>query len=148
MSNWIAITKTDLYNSQVAALIDAADSVSLGANQTDRTTGIIADVTLEIRRRVAKENIVDADTTKIPGGLKVLAVDLIYCRLKMALQQELTEDERKMLDRREKQLERIASGEDVVEPPDTPIAENPEQTIPSPSFGHRHREFTDRSQDG
>jgi len=70
MSNWIAIAKSDLYNSKCAALIDAADSVALGQGQTDRTTGVMADVTLEIRRRVAKSNQLDANTAAIPGGLK------------------------------------------------------------------------------
>jgi len=67
MSNWISITKADLYNSKVAALIDAADSASLGQGQQDRITGIIADVTLEIRRRVAKANQLDQNTAAIPG---------------------------------------------------------------------------------
>ena len=135
MSNWITITKADLYNSKVAALIDAANSVSLGAGQTDRTTGIIADVTMEIRRRVARANQVDANASAIPGGLKPLAVDMIYCRLKIALEMQLTEDERLALKQRENQLDRIADGRDVVDPPDNPIAANPVQTIPSPSFG-------------
>ncbi|MDE2107253.1 MAG: hypothetical protein KGL39_59195 [Patescibacteria group bacterium] len=143
MSNWIAIAKADLYNSKAAALIDAADSVQLGVGQTDRTTGVIADVTLEIRRRVGKEYAVDADPTKIPGGLKPLAVDLIYCRLKIALEQELSPAELQMLARRERELDRISDGKDVVEAPDTPLVSNAEQTIPAPSFGdcrpHHHR---------
>ena len=66
MNNWITLTKADLYNSKVAALIDAADAVSLGQSQTDRSSGVIGDVTLEIRRRVARCNQLDQDTTKIP----------------------------------------------------------------------------------
>jgi hypothetical protein len=146
--NWISITKADLYNSKVAALIDAADTASLGQGQQDRTTGIIADVTMEIRRRIAKENVIDADTTKIPGGLKPLAVDIIFCRLKIALEMELSDDERRTLDRREIELDRIADGHDVVEAPDIPLLASPEQTIPSPSFGRRCREFTNKAQDG
>jgi len=148
MSNWITIAKQDLYNSKVAALIDAADSASLGQGQADRTTGIIADVVLEIRRRVAKCHRLDANTAAIPGGLKPLAVDVIFCRLKVALEMELTEDERHTLDRREQQLDRIADGHDVVEPPDNPLAENPEQAIPAPSFRRRYIQFTPRNQDG
>ena len=148
MSNWISITKADLYNSKVAALIDAADSASLGQGQQDRTTGIIADVTLEIRRRVAKANQLDQNTAAIPGGLKPLAVDIIYCRLKVALEMELTDDERLFLKQRSDQLDRIADGRDVVDPPDNPMAANPVQTLPAPSFGHRRRFFTSRTQEG
>ena len=125
MSNWITITKSDLYNSKAAALIDAVDQVSLGANQTDRTTGVLADVTLEIRRRVAKCNQLDQNTTAIPAGFKPLAVDLAYVRLKNALELPLTDDERLSLAQRENQLDRIADGRDVVEPPDNPIARQP-----------------------
>jgi hypothetical protein len=149
MSNWIVITQADLYNSKAAALIDAANSSSLGAGQTDRITGVIADVTLEVRRRVAKCNQLDQNTAAIPGGLKPLAVDLIFCRLKTALEMELTEDERLSLKQRELQLDRIADGRDVVEPPDSPMAVNPLQFVPEPGFGHRRpREFTNRTQNG
>jgi hypothetical protein len=80
--------------------------------------------------------------------LKPLAVDVIYCRLKNALEMPLTEDERLFLKQRENQLERIANGQDVVDPPDNPIQANFEQTIPSPKFGRKPREFTRESQDG
>ena len=120
MSRWIAITKADLYNSKAAPLIDAANSQALGTGQTDRVTGAIADVTLEIRRKVACSNQLDIDTTKIPGGLKTLAVDLIYCRLKVALEQELSEDERNTLKARQRDLDRIADGKDMVDQPDNP----------------------------
>ncbi len=149
MSNWIVIAKADLYNSKAAALIDAADSVSLGSGQTDRTTGVVADVTLEIRRRVAKCNQLDQNPAAIPGGLKPLAVDLIYCRLKNALELPLTDDERLFLNQREDQLDRIADGCEVVEPPDSPMPANPMQALARPSFGRgRRREFTRRTQAG
>lgn len=119
--SWITITKSDLYNSKVAALIDAADAVSLAAGQADRSTGVIADVTMEIRRRVSQCNYVDQDVTKIPAGLKPLAIDIIFCRLKTALEQELNQDERATLDRRQRELDRIADGKDPVDAPDNPI---------------------------
>lgn len=149
MSNWISLTKADLYNSKVAALIDAADSVSLGSGQTDRTTGVIADVTLEIRRQCARVNILDANTSAIPGGLKTLAVDLVFCRLKRALEMELGEDESQELGRCEKTLNRIGDGKEFIDPPDNPMAVNFEQAQPAPSFGRgRPREFTRQTQDG
>lgn len=149
MSNWITITKADLYNSKAAALIDAADTASLGANQPDRSTGVIADVTMEIRRRVSKSNQLDQNPSAIPAGLKPLAIDLVYCRLKNALELPLTDDERLFLKQREEQLDRIADGRDVVDPPDNPIPANPVQALPSPSFGRgRPREFTNWTQNG
>ena len=149
MSNWIAITIQDLYNSKVAPLIDAANAVSLGAGQADRTTGVINDVTLEIRRKVAKCNQLDQDVTKIPGGLKPLAVDIIFCRLKVALEMDLSEAERESLKARQRELDRIADGKDLVDPPDNPIAANMTQGLPAPAFGPKPcRQFTRRNQDG
>ena len=122
MSRWITIAIADLYNSKVAALIDAANSVALGAGQTDRVTGTIADVTLEIRRKVAKSNTLDVNTAAIPGGLKTLAIDIIYCRLKLALEMPLSDDERLTLKQRNLDLDRIADGKDMVDQPDNPEA--------------------------
>jgi hypothetical protein len=139
LSNWITITKADLYNSKAAALIDAANSVQLGAGQVDRTTGVIADVTLEIRRKVGRCNVVDQDATKIPGGLKPLAVDLIFCRLKVALEQDLSEAERNIMTARQRDLDRIADGKDMVDAPDNPVAAPVVQDIPQPSFGRTPR---------
>jgi len=149
MSNWTAITIQDLYDSQVAPLIDAANSVALGASQADRVTGTIAGVVLDIRGQCARVNSLDSDTTKIPGSLKNLAVDMIYCRLKRSLQMELTEDERSNLKSCESRLQLIGDGKGFIDPPDSPIAVNFEQAQPSPSFGNcPHRYFTNRSQDG
>lgn len=139
MSNWIAIVVNDLNNAKAAALITAADSQSLAAGQPARSTTTIADVTAEIRRKVGKLNQLDQDTTKIPFGLKNLALDIIICRLKVALEQELSEDERNALKRRYQELDDIRDGKEMVDPPDNPIAANEEQALPSPSFGCRPR---------
>ena len=135
MSNWITIKLADLYNSKAAALIDTANSVSLGTGQTDRVTGMIADVTVEIRRKVARCNQLDQDTTKIPAGLKNCAVDILYCRLKTALELDLSPAERDSLAARERELNRIADGKDLVDAPDNPMAASQVQDIPAPAFG-------------
>lgn len=149
MSNWTPITIQDLYNSQVAPLIDAANSVALGAGQTDRVTGAIAAVVSDIRGQCARVNILDANTANIPNSLNNLAADLIYYRLKRALGMELTEDERSNLKACQSQLKDIGDGKGFIDPPDNPISVNFEQAQPAPSFGHgRHIEFKPRNQDG
>ncbi len=148
MPNWITIAKADLYNSKVAPLIDAGNTVSLGAGQTDRTTGIIADVTLEIRRKIASCNQLDQDVTKIPGGLKPLAVDIIYCRLKVALEMELSEAERDSLKARQRELDRIADGKDMVDAPDNPIPSGMIQASNSVQYKSSRRRASHRKLDG
>lgn len=149
MSNWIQIQLSDLYDAEAAALVDAANSAELGAGQENRTTQVIADVTAEIRRKVAKCNQLDQNVAAIPGGLKNLALDIIISRLKRALHQELSQDEKDALKAHERSLNRIADGEDLVDPPDNPMPANMTQAIAQPKFGHRPpREFSPWQQDG
>jgi hypothetical protein len=149
MSNWIVIAEVDLYDAKAAALVEAADSVQLGPGQESRSAQVIADVTAEIRRKVARCNQLDQNVAAIPGGLKNCALDIIIARLKIALEQELTSDEKEGLKARERELNRIADGKDLVDPPDNPMPANMTQAIAQPSMGHwRHRDFTLGQQDG
>ena len=112
-----------LYEAKVAVLVDAADAVALKNGQANRSAGIIQAVVNDIRRKIAscKRNRLDVDTTAIPDGLKNVAVDMIIARLKIAIEQELSQDERNQLAVHERNLNRIASGDDVVEQPDNPL---------------------------
>ena len=155
MSQWIPITKATLYDTKLAALIDAFDSVALGAGQRDRSTGIIQGVVDDIRRKVAscRQNSLDADLTRLPKGLKSIALTLITAKLKIAIEQELSEDERREVITANANLNRVASGEDVVDQPDNPVAAPMEPTFTPPSFGTRGvtlkaRQFDDSTQDG
>lgn len=155
MSNWLSITKATLNEASIAALIDACDSAALGDNQANRAAGIIQGRIDHIRRKIAsnRRNLLDADLTTIPKGLRDLAVDLIIARLKTALTIELSKDESEAVARHERDLNRIASAEDVVDQPDTAIAAPMEPGVGSPSFGTRGvnqppRNFNDKTQDG
>lgn len=147
---WISITIATLYEAKVAKLVDSADAKALKAGQPNRSAGIIQGVVDEVRRKVAscKTNQVDADITTIPSGLRDLTVDLIIARLKKSIELELSQDERDGLGRRERDLNRIANCEDVVDQPVNPIPAPFEATAPSPLFGERHRLFTRESQNG
>jgi hypothetical protein len=131
MPNWIPITKANLYDAKVAALIDACNTAALAAGQVDRSTGIIQGIVDLIRRKVAscKRNRLDVDVTAIPSGLKDLAVDLIIAKLKIAIEQDLSKDESAAVTRHESNLNRIASGDDVVEQPDNPLPSYKEMQV-------------------
>ena len=123
MARWLPITIASLYEAKVAALIDAADASALKAGQANRSAGIIQGVVDHVRRKIAscKRNQLDVDTTAIPTGLKELAVDLIIAKLKIAIEQDLNEDERLAVARHERNLNRIADCQDVIEQPDNPL---------------------------
>jgi hypothetical protein len=148
--SWIPITIDTLYEAKTAALIDACDTTAGADGQGARSPGLIQGVVDEIRRKVGscQTNRVDNDATTIPSGLRDCAVDMIIARLKTAIEIDLTEDERKNLDRRTADLNRIADCKDVVDQPDNPIPAPYEVTAPAPAFGKRHRKFTRWSQDG
>lgn len=121
--SWIALTTDTLKEAKVAALIEACDSAALGDDQPNRAAGLIQGVVNEVRNAVAscRANQVDEDTTKIPESQRDLAVDLIIARLKNAIEQPLTEDERDNVTERRRQLRDIAACELVVDQPDNPI---------------------------
>lgn len=120
---WIAITTDTLKEASIAALIEACDSAALGDGQANRAAGLIQGVVNEIRNAVAtcRANDVDEDTTTIPESQRDLAVDLINARLKTAIQQPLTEDERNNVSERRRQLRDIAACKLVVDQPGTAI---------------------------
>jgi hypothetical protein len=145
MSKWIPITIATLYEAKVAKLIDAADSRALKAGQPNRSAGIIQGVVDHVRRKVAswQRNQLNSDTTTIPQGLRDITVDLIIARLKTALEQELNQDERENIARRERDLNRVAEGKDVVDQPDNAVVAPMEPLVPPPAFGPRpHRRNT------
>lgn len=150
MPRWLTITTATLNEAKLAALIDACDSAALEVGQANRAAGLIQGVVDEIRRKIAscQVNRLDSDTTTVPQGLRDLAVDLIIARLKNAIEQPLTEDERTNLARRIADLNRIAECKDVVDQPDDPISAPMEGTQPAPKFGTRTRYFTRDQQDG
>ena len=121
--SWIAINTDTLNEAKVAVLITACSEVALAEGQDNRAPGIIQGMVNEVRAAVAScgGNLVDADTTKVPANLRDLCVDLIIARLKGAIEQPLTDDERNTLDWRRRQLREVASCALAVEQPDTPV---------------------------
>jgi len=146
MSNWISITLATLHEAKVAALIDACDSAALADGQANRSAGIIQGVVDHVRRKVAscRRNQLDSDLTTIPKGLRDIAVDLIIARLKTAIEQDLSQDERDNIARRERDLNRVANCDDVVDQPDNAVVAPMEPTVPPPAFGDKpHRRQND-----
>ena len=145
MPRWTAIAQADLEDAKLAKLVTALRTKALAAGQTDPTPRITQSVIDDIRRKIASnpQNRVDADETLLPRGLKPLACDLILARMKGRLEIPLTEDERRAGERHERNLDRIASGLDVIEQPDDAMTPEVESTAGTPSISvptaHRDR---------
>jgi hypothetical protein len=123
MANWLAITIATLNEASLAALIEACDSAALGDAQPNRAAGLIQGVVNEVRTAIegCPSRQLDQDTTTIPASLRDLAVDLIIARLKGAIKQALTEDERDTIAWRRRVLKEIRSCDYPIEKPDTAI---------------------------
>lgn len=142
MPRWIPITVADIQDQKLAPLVEALRTRALAAGQTDPTPRLTQAVVDRIRRKVASchTNRLDSDTTKIPAGLKTMAVELIYFELKGRLEDALTPDESKKSTIIESDLNRIASCLDTVEQPDDPIDPPVESPSGNPSVTECRRQ--------
>lgn len=142
MSNWISITEDDLNDAKLVPLIAAFREKVLAVGQTDPLPRLTQTVLDRIRRKIAScaRNQVDSDVTKIPKGLKDMAVDFIYAELAGRLQEPLTQDERDAMSRWTADLNRIAECKDVVEQPDDSIPADVQSTGGLPTISHCRRE--------
>jgi hypothetical protein len=121
--SWITITLADLNDARVAELIDALRKEELGAGQGDPMPRRIQTVVDEIRRCIRFGNaLLDADTAKIPAGLKDLAVEKIVRGLKGRLLLPLTDDEKEAEKLYQRRLEQLTKGEWPVDTTDNPEA--------------------------
>lgn len=150
MPNWIPITIADLQDAKLAPLVKAMREKALAPGQTDPTPRLIQRVIDRIRRKVASNpsNQLDADPTRIPKGLQTMAVDLIYAEMKGRLEEELTRDEQRAIERHVDDLNRIAEGKDVVEQPDDAIDAPVQEIANSPSISEGRREARQRRGSG
>lgn len=123
MPNWIPITIDNLYDTEVAALVDACRSAALATGQTDPAPRDIQSCIDRIRAECAgcRTNNVDADLTTIPKSLLDLACRMIVRKLKGRLKIALDDDERKQWTSDESYLVRISHCEVPIDLPDNPI---------------------------
>jgi hypothetical protein len=150
MSRWISITVDDLHDQKLAPLVEAFRTKGLAVGQTDPLPRLTQAVVNRIRRKISSnlKNQVDSDETKIPAGLKTMAVDLIYAELKGHLEEPLTPDEIKKIATHEADLNLIAKGVDVVDQPDDPIDAPVEATGGTPSITDGRRKTLNAARDG
>jgi hypothetical protein len=147
MPNWIPITVADLQDSKVAALLTALTGAALAPGQTDTAPRIIQAVVDRMRRKIAScpRNQLDANPAAIPRGLKTMAVDLILADLKGRLEEPLTQDEQRAIERHTSDLNRIAECKDVVEQPDNAIDAPVQEDSGTPTISVGRRERLNRS---
>lgn len=151
MSRWTSISATDLQDTKAAALVDACRTAALGSGQADPVPGIILNVIARIRAEISgcRNNVLDADTTKIPNDLKSLGCRMILREAMSRIQQPLNDDEREEQRNDLRYLERIAACDVPVAAPDDPIAtEEVQSGAGTPRLTARTRTFGRDYSDG
>lgn len=149
--SWISVTLAELHARKIAAIVDACSTVAKATAQPDRAAEIISGVVKRVRRKIAScaKNKLDEDVTKIPESLLDDTCKLILAGLKSAIEEALTEDEGKEISRINGDLNRIASGADVVDQPDTAeTTPSAQSTANSPRITAKCRKFKRSDQDG
>ncbi len=144
---WAAITDEQINAQKLGALVSALRTAALAQGQGDRLDAIQAEVVKTIRRKVAacRTNRVDADSSKIPESLMSIACRMILREGKIALEMELTEDERRQWDKDDRELDKVATCAMPVDDSDTGEAPAVQSTQPGPSIHARRRRFRDQS---
>jgi hypothetical protein len=149
--SWLTVTIDHLKERKVAALVTALQTAALEEEQADPVPAIIASVTADIRRRIkaCRNNVLDADATKIPGDLLDIACRMVLRVAKGRLEIELTQDERDFNRDDVATLDAIAACDLPVE-----ATTNPESTAtvqaaaPRPVINAKTRYFDRASQNG
>lgn len=116
---WINLVATDLEDYLVAAQVSAMRTAALGDSQGDPFDKVMPDVVRDMRRKIEScpRNVLSATADSIPPELKKAACYLIIEALEGRLKLKVTEDQRKQIDKAEKQMERIADCKEVVTAP-------------------------------
>lgn len=119
---WVTVTKENLRNYVVSALVDAIDEAALGESQIERFTAVHSDTIAEVRMAVASniDNILDSDTTKIPQSLRSAAAWLICNYMAQGLGIVLTESQLAEVTSAREKLRDVANGDIAVELADVP----------------------------
>jgi hypothetical protein len=129
---WINITKSDIQASYNDTTLEAMLSVATANGQSDPTTTLIPDVTMEVRAYVRSRNTLGPAGT-VPQELKNAAVDIICYRV---AQRIAGGDEAKNWkaanDQAMDKLKAVARGDFKVSAPDTPTTDV--TSAPSPAM--------------
>ena len=141
---WIALTPADVQNALNQD--ELAVFQSAGGNAGAPLTGLIADVTDEVRGYCRRRNTLGLDGT-LPRELKNPAIDIVLYRLmKRVSGASGTEGRRKDHDSAIETLQKVATGEFLISAPLT--ASTSVTSAPSPHFAEKHHEFGRKKERG
>ncbi len=113
MSNWISISRQDVYDYLAAEQVEAVRSEALGEGQGDPLCAVIADTVCRVRGEVAaySKNTLDADRATIPPELRGAALALIIEAAQVRLPSlSLSTDQIRMANAARALLRRVAAG--------------------------------------
>lgn len=153
MPAWVTISINDVLSGLTLREREDFGTTSVDADVPDRLTGILADLTAEIRGYVATwpQNTISADPSKIPPSFRARAVAIARWRLLVSVPDYNPGDARKAeYEAAESFFKRVADGKIRPEPADDAVENTvpTEKPFPRPRIRSRERRFTRETQDG
>lgn len=148
---WTYVTKDDLRDYVVSALVEAIDTAALGDSQADRFTNVHANTIAEVRAAVASDskNILDQDEMKIPRSLLSATAWIICQYMAQGLGLNLTEAQLNEVQEARNRIEAVRNGDLSVEVPDSPDPTPDVQSTSAATIASQStRRWTQESQSG
>ena len=134
---WVTVTLQTLDSYLVDAQLQAYNSAALATGQTDRFTQILNSVIFDTRQNIqaSKRYLVSQTANSVPPEAIWMVAWIILDQMQAAIPGMIwTDDQRKLIDRAYKKLDRIRSGDEVVSyPPDPMTPQNVEIAPPGSS---------------
>ena len=118
MSRWAIIDDAAVKTGKNSAVLSAVRAKAVSNGDADPLPEYIADTVATLRSAVSVANQLDADATKIPKGLKGLALRMILRRCYSYLELPLSTDDSKQADEDKSYLIRIIDARLKFEMPD------------------------------
>lgn len=131
MSRWTAITELAVKTGKNTAVLTAVRAKATANGDADPLAEYITDVVATLRTAVQSGNQVDSDATKVPNGLKEMALRMILRRLYSYIELALSTDDAKQAEEDRSYLNRIIDKRLRFPAPDTADA-----TQPLPNLGN------------
>ena len=150
MSTWIIITADQLNDYSVAAKVNALRTAALKAGQADPFDAVMPDVVAAVRMQIQScaSNQVSATANSIPPELKSHVCWLIIQAMQARLPGlKLSDEEKDMVKKADRYMEKVASCEYKVSAPEE-ASDEVVQAGTSPAITPRTKRFERCDQDG
>lgn len=151
MATWVTITTADIKRHLVAPQVTALENSAKDSDQTGILAGVIQDVIFWARGQIAscRNNVLDADTAKVPPSLKWPTIIKVIQALQTRLPNfALSESQKALIEDANSTWEGVRSCAIPVEKTSTPASEVSQSGSAASLVSYTSRKVTSTTLDG